>query len=452
MDSPEVVVIGSGVSGLAAASHLEQAGLRVVLLEADPEPGGKLRTSVRDGFLIEHGPTMMPRSYRAVLDMADGAGLGDEVVDAGGTFGFVRDGTVHYLNPDRMVRDAVSTRFLSSAGKARAARIVLDCLRHRRALGRGDLAALARFDTESAESYGRRVLGADADHLCGVICRGLEGSSPRDLSKVELWYVFANLLTVPKFFAFRSGMGGFARAVAARFDARYQTRVVSVQALADGVRVTYRSPDAGEQTRDFAGAVIAASADATAAVHEGLDPWSARWLSQVEYSSTISVAAALATKPEHAPAAITLLPEVESPALVCIAMEHNKISGRAPEGKGLMGVYTSGEFAREHAELDDRDCADLVLREVDKIMPGCVDDVEFTEVRRWDQVVVRGRPGHWADLARFTELHAARFPRIKLAGDYLCSGNLGSAANSGARAGQDLVTTLGGNDRVDVRR
>ncbi len=47
-ESTDVVVIGAGISGLAAAHHLVQAGLDVVVLEADDRVGGRLLTKVLD--------------------------------------------------------------------------------------------------------------------------------------------------------------------------------------------------------------------------------------------------------------------------------------------------------------------------------------------------------------------------------------------------------------------
>lgn len=56
------VVIGGGIAGLSAAYYLGRSALaargelRITILEASPEWGGKIRSERRDGFVIEGGP------------------------------------------------------------------------------------------------------------------------------------------------------------------------------------------------------------------------------------------------------------------------------------------------------------------------------------------------------------------------------------------------------------
>ena len=52
MNDP-VVIVGAGFSGLTAAKTLHEQGVPFVLLEASDAVGGRARTDLVDGFLLE---------------------------------------------------------------------------------------------------------------------------------------------------------------------------------------------------------------------------------------------------------------------------------------------------------------------------------------------------------------------------------------------------------------
>ncbi|WP_082127213.1 phytoene desaturase family protein [Allosalinactinospora lopnorensis] len=54
-----MVVVGAGVSGLAAALHLLGAGREVTVVERDPHPGGRVGRMDLDGFRLDTGPTVL---------------------------------------------------------------------------------------------------------------------------------------------------------------------------------------------------------------------------------------------------------------------------------------------------------------------------------------------------------------------------------------------------------
>jgi phytoene desaturase len=57
--SEQVIVIGAGFGGLAAAVRLRAMGYRVTVLEAGHQPGGRARAFFRDGFHFDAGPTVI---------------------------------------------------------------------------------------------------------------------------------------------------------------------------------------------------------------------------------------------------------------------------------------------------------------------------------------------------------------------------------------------------------
>ncbi|SER88759.1 oxygen-dependent protoporphyrinogen oxidase [Propionibacterium cyclohexanicum] len=79
-----LVVVGGGITGLAAAWQGVRRGARVSLFEAGPRLGGKLHTVHRDGFVVEAGPDSFVRYRPAALQLIDELGLSGEVIGAGG--------------------------------------------------------------------------------------------------------------------------------------------------------------------------------------------------------------------------------------------------------------------------------------------------------------------------------------------------------------------------------
>lgn len=59
----DVVIVGAGVSGLAAAHHLIAAGVTVSVLESADDPGGRMATASADGFRLDRVGQLLNTSY-----------------------------------------------------------------------------------------------------------------------------------------------------------------------------------------------------------------------------------------------------------------------------------------------------------------------------------------------------------------------------------------------------
>ena len=71
----EVVVVGAGLAGLAAATTLQRAGHDVVVLEASDGVGGRVRTDVVDGFRLDRGFQVLLTAYPELHRQLDVAAL-----------------------------------------------------------------------------------------------------------------------------------------------------------------------------------------------------------------------------------------------------------------------------------------------------------------------------------------------------------------------------------------
>ena len=74
------VVVGGGITGLAAAYQLTRARIPVLLVEASDRLGGKIRTDRVDGFLVEAGPDSFIAYRPAATELARELGMGDAII------------------------------------------------------------------------------------------------------------------------------------------------------------------------------------------------------------------------------------------------------------------------------------------------------------------------------------------------------------------------------------
>lgn len=67
----DLVVIGAGITGLTTAylSRAARPDLRFAVLEREPSPGGKARTTVRDGYIVDRGPNGFVANAPATLEL-----------------------------------------------------------------------------------------------------------------------------------------------------------------------------------------------------------------------------------------------------------------------------------------------------------------------------------------------------------------------------------------------
>lgn len=78
----DAVILGAGVSGLARARRLHDAGKRVLVVDKAAQIGGAVRSRRREGFLCEEGPNSMLVKSQEVWEWLHQLGLSDSLLEA----------------------------------------------------------------------------------------------------------------------------------------------------------------------------------------------------------------------------------------------------------------------------------------------------------------------------------------------------------------------------------
>ncbi|MFF3677880.1 NAD(P)/FAD-dependent oxidoreductase [Streptomyces sp. NPDC002120] len=106
-DGHDVVIIGAGAAGLACASDLAKAGLRVRLVEAEETVGGRIRTDRVAGFTTDRGFQVFNTSYPQVRRRLDLPALFLRAFTPGVLIHTDR-GRIRLADPSRRPRDGVT--------------------------------------------------------------------------------------------------------------------------------------------------------------------------------------------------------------------------------------------------------------------------------------------------------------------------------------------------------
>lgn len=223
----DVLVIGAGLAGLAAARTLADAGREIVMLEASDGVGGRVRTDVVDGFRLDRGFQVLLTAYPELARQFDVDALDLRRFDPGS---LVWTGVrLHAVaDPFRMPRhilDAAIAPIGSLADKARLARLLIRVRRAdpRRLLRGEDRSTL---DALRADGFSDTIIDRFFRPLIGGIQLEADLSASRRMFEVVLHCLATGDSAVPA-----AGMQAIPDQLASSLPAgtvRLNTRVASV--------------------------------------------------------------------------------------------------------------------------------------------------------------------------------------------------------------------------------
>lgn len=271
-EAAPVVIVGAGLAGLCCARELHRAGIPVLILEAEPDLGGRVRTSRdADGFLIDRGFQVMLSAYPALRRQVDLDALGSAPFDAGAMLWTGRRRIPladPFRHPAAIVRD-LTTGIFPLSDKLRLAAWALAVSRTpwRTAAAAANESSLNRSALEALA--GRGFSDAFIDRLARPFWGGILLDRSLTAGAGILDYTLKMFLAGSGVLP-RDGLGAVPAAIAADLPAgaiRTGARVAALRR--DGARVTGVELTAGESIA--AAAVVVATDPPAAAELTGIE-------------------------------------------------------------------------------------------------------------------------------------------------------------------------------------
>ena len=411
-DSTDVVVIGGGIAGLAAAYELTAAGRSVRVLDAGQRPGGVMQTDRTDGWVVDRGPDSFLIQKPAAIALCTELGLEPQLVSTlePRTAYVLRDRRLHPLPEGSFLGFPVSLRGLALSplftplGKMRMA---AETLIPRRSF-QGD-------DDESIGAFVARRFGREAvDYLAEPLLAGIHAG---DVDRLSVRLLFPRLVDTENqhgsllrafralkptpsargaFMSLIGGVGALIEALVARLPSGsviHGCRVIGLQRVAKGYAVA-----TGTGTVHGRAVLLAVPSYEAATLLRSLDEPLAGLCDGVDYASTATVALGYRAEQVTHPMRGTgfVVPRAEGRTLLAATWVTSKWPGRAPPGHVLLRSFFGGGRDPERLDQhDDAGLAQLARQELGEVL-GITGAPVLTRVTRWTRQSPQYVVGHGA--------------------------------------------------------
>jgi protoporphyrinogen/coproporphyrinogen III oxidase len=431
-----VVVVGAGVSGLAAAYRLQQGGATVTVLESASGPGGRVQTERHGGYIVDTGPDALTDGYANYLKLVEDLGLADHLVNTSAVMGLVRRGRLIDIDPANLLK-LPFTPALSMVAKLRLA---AGFIRLRKAIAdvdsydMGRSAALDDPDV-SAYDFALRHFGREVtEYLIDPMMRLTTGTGARDASSVNVLGALGAWSGGLR--SLRGGLATLPNELASRLDVRYGATVTRVDETASGVTVSY-TDSSGTQEISAGTCVIAAMYHRAVEIWPPLMTASPAFGDKLRNVKLISVSLGYRV-PTTSRAYTVLVPTVEQPECLLIFLQHNKSADRAPSGHSLVTIYTDTAVTDRFLEYTDGQLEAWAAGVVEGLCPELAGKRELSVVTRWPYAGYLADPGFWRRNSTLRDSLPARGP-VQVAGDLFGAGSMESAARWGDHAARRIL-------------
>jgi protoporphyrinogen/coproporphyrinogen III oxidase len=427
------LIVGGGISGLAAAYALSKQGRHSVLIDSSARLGGVIQTNTVADCLLEAGPDSFLSAKPEAMALIKELGLGEEVIgsnDHQRATWIRRDGRMIPL-PDGLmmmvptkITPIVLSPLLSWGTKIRMG---LELFRQP-----GPKRADRSVGEFVEEHYGKETV----EYLAEPLLSGVYGGDPYKLSiesvmprfvEMESKYgslsrgTLAGLKSAPKssggtlFRTLRNGLGSLVQALEQAIAPYCEV----VEGKAHSLRASEIGYTLSVAERQFSSPhlIVATPAWAAADLLRGLDAPLADLLASIGYSSSLTAGLIYdrAQVSQQFPAFGFLVPKKERKHLVACTFVDQKFNHRVPANRLLLRCFLGGAGNAAILDWDDASLQATIEEEVQQLLGITAKPIAF-HVSRWHRSMAQYEVGH-AGLLEQIDQRLAQHKGLALAGN-----------------------------------
>ena len=458
----DVIVIGGGISGLAAAWALQRRGVSVMLLEAAARAGGTIGSAREQDCLFEAGPNSTLETTPLIGSLLDELGIIGERIYAN-----PEARNRYILRNSRLIALPLSpfaffsTPLFSAGAKLRLLREPF--------VSRG-----AADAEESVAAFVRRRLGGELlDYAINPFVAGVYAGDPETLSVRaafprlhELEQKYGSLIRgqvlgarerarnleqskhSAAMLSFKRGMQTLPDAIASRLArVEFNAEAVAVAPENGGFTVTASGANGPHDLHAHA-VVLATPAAAAAKLVAPFAPQAAGALAAIPYPPVaVAISGYRRSAIAHALDGFGfLVPQRERRQILGTIFSSTLFDQRAPPEVALLTTFIGGMRQPDLAQLEPDEIADIAQAELAALL-GAPAHAEFVRVTRWPRAIPQYTLGH---LDRIAQIERAErdIPGLFFCANYRGGIALGDCIKSADRVAHEAATLLGGGERA----
>ena len=429
----KVVILGAGISGLAAAHWLTKENVDVTVIEKKSEAGGAMISRKENGYLIDYGPNSGLETSPLIKQIVDEVGLSDEMIYAneeGSKRYILRNGVLHALptSPPAFLK----TKLFSTKGKLR--------LFAEPFIGKSNDGYY-----QSISEFVRRRLGQEfLDYAINPFVAGVFAGNPDKLSVksafpklYRLEELYGGLVKGmikgakerkqnaekskqnAKMFSFKNGMQSFPEAIAKNLGDKvlFNSEITKIEKQNENYKIYFKQNEIENQIEaDIIISTLPASK--TAEIFGVLDENLAKHLNEIYYPPVMVLFLGYNKNAVKQPldGFGFLIPEKEKKSFLGAIWSSVIFKERSEEDKAAFTLFIGGARSPELFELGRNELVNKVLSEFNEIM-GIEEAPVFIKEMMWQKAIPQYNLGYIEHENYFDEFEN-KFKGIILSGNY----------------------------------